>query len=204
MPNDKVLACSVDNDAHPSKEGIYTLGLADLSLTQLTKAPFPSYEGPEGSCGGGDFAPSVSPTGSIAFLRAQCGTLANPSTDQQATLMVIDPGGEPRAIVGNRVPNSHGFSRVTWSPDGELILFGSEDGVLYTVRADGSELSSVDVGVTCSGFLYTPSWSPDGDFIIFTLARPSGSELYVARSDGSDCTRLTRQQGAEGWVSWTR
>jgi Tol biopolymer transport system component len=107
-------------------------------------------------------------------------------------------------IVGDRLPNSHGFSRVRWSPDGTRILFGTESGGLYVVDPDGTGLSEIELDFSATDmFAYTPEWSPDGSFIVFSLYSGGTTDLYVARPDGTDVTRITDAPDAEVWASWT-
>jgi Tol biopolymer transport system component len=205
-PDGSSVACSLDDDAHPNTEGIYTVGTDGSGLTQVTTSPYPSVEGSISSCGGNDFAPAWSPDGErIAFLRAQCGPGEDPSGGQQATLCVVNSDGSNlTSIVGKRLPNSHGFSRVRWSPDGTRILFGSEHGTLYLVNPDGSDLTEISLAIDdADAYAYTPDWSPDGAFIVFSLRTLGKTDLYVARPDGKDVAQLTDAPDAEVWASWT-
>ena len=205
-PDGAALLCTLDDDSHPESEGIYSIGLDGTDLTRITASPNPSVEGSVSSCGGNDFAPAYSPDGTqIAFLRAECGPGEDPSAGQQATLCVVRADGTGLAeIVGDRIPNSHGFSRVSWSPSGDRIVFGSEQGRLYLVKPDGTGLTEIELDLdTTDFFAYTPSWSPDGSVIVFSLVRNASTDLYAARPDGSNVTQITDAPGAEVWASWT-
>lgn len=96
------------------------------------------------------------------------------------------------------------FLRPTWSPDGERVAFvgqptdfwqGSRIPGLYTIRADGSELTRI--ADAASG----PAWSPDGTRIALVARSGSGEilfdengnpyldaeiALYTFAADGSD------------------
>jgi TolB protein len=53
-----------------------------------------------------------------------------------------------------------------------------------------------------------PAWSPDGKRIAFASNRANREfeafDIYVAASDGSDVTRVTFGDGAQGLGSWTK
>ena len=205
-PDGSSLACTLDDDAHPESEGIYTVGVDGSNLTRITSSPNPHTVGSISECGGNDIAPDYSPDGSrIAFLRAECGPGEDPSGGQQATLCVVNSDGTGlEEIVADRLPNSHGFSRVRWSPDGTRILFGTESGGLYLVNPDGTGLSEIELDFSATDmFAYTPEWSPDGSFVVFSLYSSGTTDLYVARPDGTDVTRITDAPDAEVWASWT-
>jgi Tol biopolymer transport system component len=205
-PDGTSVLCTLDDDTHPDTEGIYTVGIDGSNLTQITVSPNPSVYGAISACGGNDFGGDYSPDGShIAFLRAECGPGDDPSGGQQATLCVVNADGSGlEEIVGDRLPNSHGFSRVRWSPDGTRILFGTESGGLYVVNPDGTGLSEIELDFSATDmFAYTPEWSPDGSFIVFSLYSGGTTDLYVARPDGTDVTRITDAPDAEVWASWT-
>jgi Tol biopolymer transport system component len=204
-PDGTKLACSLDDDARPKTEGIYVLDLDTRTLARVTASPNPSVEGRAGSCGGGDFAPAFAPGGDqIAFIRAKCGTNADPSSDQTATLCLVDADGSNlRTIVDAGGINSHGFSRVAWSPDGARLLFGTELGTLETVAIDGSDLRQVPIHVLGNYFAYTPTWSPDGSMVLFSMAHSDATELYVVHADGSSLTPVTDVADAEVWATWT-
>ena len=69
----------------------------------------------------------------------------------------------------------------TWSPDGERVAFGFDDGV-YTVRFDGTDLLELLDDFRANEV----SWSPDGTELL--LASDRG--VYVVRPDGSGLRRL--------------
>ncbi len=69
----------------------------------------------------------------------------------------------------------------TWSPDGERLAFGLEDGV-YTVRFDGTALQELLDDFRANDV----SWSPDGTQLLLA----SNEGVYVVRPDGSGLRRL--------------
>lgn len=116
-------------------------------------------------------------------------------------IAVVDAEGrqdqEPRVLTDPSLMVTH----PDWHPIGDLIVFGTHDLAdfqdvwlatnLYTVRADGSELTQVtqygdgDVRATL------PTWTPDGQQIIFNYVMPvtrddlGGRSLAFIRPDGS-------------------
>ena len=74
----------------------------------------------------------------------------------------------------------------TWSPDGERVAFGFDDG-LYTVRFDGTDLLELLDDFRANEV----SWSPDGTELL--LASDRG--VYVVRPDGSGLRRWALPSG---------
>ena len=92
-----------------------------------------------------------------------------------------------------------------WSPDGYQLAFIVNENdrdtnefrkVVYTIRADGSEVSRI--GETTG----LPGWSPDGQEIAF--ARDDGDEtgIYRVRADGIELRQVI-EEFAASQVSWS-
>ena len=80
-----------------------------------------------------------------------------------------------------------------WSSDGKKIVFEStKDGksAIYTIYADGSNLSRLTNGKTTDG---QPRWSRDGKKIVFYSQRDGHLQLYVMNADGSEQRKLTNE-----------
>jgi Tol biopolymer transport system component len=200
------LLCAYDVDQHPELEGIYQVAADGSQVKRLTRAPYPSVVGTVGECGGGDYGASYSPDGKrFAFVRLKCGVKADPSDDQSAEIWVgnIDGTGLS-AITSSGIPNSHGPG-VAWSPDGRSILFGDANGALRLVTPDGSGVSTIALDGP-PGVATTPTWSPDGAYLLFSLyvLATQTTDLFIARADGSDVTRITTTPDSEEFASWGR
>lgn len=205
-PDGQTLLCS-HSPVDPDPNGIYTVRPDGTGLTRLTRSPFRHTVGTEGECGGGDGRGVFSPDGErIAFIRQKCGTGANPSSDESAAIEVMDSdGGSVREIVEQGGVMSHPGSRISWSPNGTSIVFGSQEGELFVVRPDGTGLAQIhlpdDVG---DHHAFGPDWSPDGTRIVFSMyvAVRNSTDLYTISPDGSNLARLTTSDGAEAFASW--
>ena len=93
---------------------------------------------------------------------------------------------------------------VSWSPDGERILFAA-GGTFFTVCPDGTGITSIDLH-TGGGFAYPfdPSWSPDGTRIVFSmyLSRTDQVDIFTAAADGSDVQQITDTRREDGFADW--
>jgi serine/threonine protein kinase/Tol biopolymer transport system component len=102
---------------------------------------------------------------------------------------------------------------------GEPVALPShlENTVLTDISPNGSELLMGDLGTAVEGPLYIlplppglprrvgdivahdASWSPSGQQIVYAR----GSELYIAKHDGSESRRLVSLPGAAEWPRWS-
>lgn len=130
-----------DRDMDPVESEIYTVKLADLSVSPLT-----NRDGP-------DYGPVVSPDGKkIAYRGFDDKVLSY----QQDDLYVMNADGTGRVELGADFFGSFGSTR--WAPDGKSLLSLVEDhGVLslYRVGLDGKvSLVVTDIGGTSIGRPY--------------------------------------------------
>ena len=110
-----------------------------------------------------------------------------------------------------------------YTPDGQAIVFIRNDGDLYCVRRDGSNLMRLTTGNNYYTFYITsptgdlptnadeqhgstdvPSISPDGSQIAY-IGRPAGGapQVFVMDIDGTDQRQLTSLSWACGRVQWS-
>jgi hypothetical protein len=106
--------------------------------------------------------PTWSPDGKwIAFLADQ------ETYYPEAKLYIIDKDGENLRALTGPIANNH--SRISWSPDGQRLVFGS-------MTADGCrDLSILELStgavtslITSPWFEKDPVWSADGKYIVFS------------------------------------
>jgi Tol biopolymer transport system component len=151
-----------------------------------------------------DTYPSWSPDGSkIAFS-------SGASNNLDIYVMNAD-GSEQTRLTDNPTMNL----RPSWSPEGSEIAFSSNrDGnyEIYIMSSDGSEQTRLTENDTADSY---PSWSPDGSKIAFDSGRDTmiiipafgledgNLEIYVMNADGSDSTRLTENDWADYYPSWS-
>lgn len=122
-------------------------------------------------------APTHPPDGRIAFVA------------QGVWVMNADGTGQ------TRLTNGAGPG-VSWSPDGQKIVFDSNPGI-SVMNADGSHLTLL----ASAG--ESPAWSPDGQRIAFVVRPEANSEsirmketeIVVMNVDGSGRIRLTNSSG---------
>jgi Tol biopolymer transport system component len=205
-PDGGTVVCAMSGE-DPDVDGIYTLRIDDAQVERLTTSPFHYTEGAAGGCGGGDGRAIYSPDGSrIAFIRQKCGMGANPSADESAAIEIMNAdGSDLRELVQDGLVMSHPGSHISWSPDGELIAFGSQDGSLYTVDVESGDLDAVKVPREVGRhFACGPEWSPDGTRLVFSMFvdAEGTTDLYTMSPDGNDLVRITTEPGAEHWARW--
>jgi TolB protein len=131
---------------------------------------------------GEGLAPAWSPRGSrLAFV----------TSEDDATISVIDLGGTEPVITPLSGTTPRRRSPLAWSPDGTHIAY---------VRVEGNSPNSAGIAVVdvssgqvtklTSSFDHDPAWSPDGTQLTFTRGS-AYQEIHVMNVDGSGLTRLT-------------
>jgi len=143
-----------------------------------------------------DEYPSWSPDGSqLAFGCTRGKILASRVGDFEVCVVNADGTGL------RRITDAPGISSaVGWSPDGSLILFGSNRdqspgdvtpcGDLFVIRPDGTDLRKITDGShrDCAS-----SWASDGHMFVSSHRRDRDgpSDLWVMNADGSGVTLVT-------------
>jgi TolB protein len=188
-PDGTRLACETWDDTRPNRaSGVFTVDSMDgQDLKRLTKNPF----------GSGDLTGDYSPDGSrYAFIRFN-------DQRRHGTVAVFVVNADGTGVI-RLTPWRMNASSVSWSPDGDLLLFDAE-GSLYTMGTDGSDVSPIPLD-TGSGFAYPfePSWSPDGTRFVFSmyLERLDQVDIFTAAADGSDLVQITDSRREDGFPDW--
>jgi TolB protein len=148
-------------------------------------------------CGNpGWLVPIWSPDGKwIAALSAPGGAYPQTPLD----LFVIRSDGSETRNLTNSPAMEMG---VSWSPDSQRLLFGSDregDEEIYSIRVDGSGLTRLTDSPGRDG---AAQWSPDGQQIVFISMRDGNWEVYRMGADGSGQTRLTENPGNDLETLW--
>lgn len=188
-PDGTRLACETWDETREHRAlGVFTVDANDgQDLQRLTKNPF----------GSPDLTGDFSPDGSrYAFIRL--------NEERRHGIAAVYVGNADGAGAARLTPWRMDVFSVSWSPDGERLLFGS-GGSLYTMAPDGSDVSQLPMD-TGAGFAYAfdPSWSPDGTRLVFSmyLERLDQVDIFTAAADGSDLVQLTDTRREEGFADW--
>ena len=158
---------------------------------------------------GGDFGLHVANVQSLGVGPAQSTTtlVQTPSptptftpTPTETPTQTPTPTPTPAPFNVTQITQMRGAASPQWSPDGSKIAFYNTSGI-YTVNADGSQVSQITLGAPSSDL----RWSPDGSRIAFTSTSDGNDEVYVVNSDGSRLNQITHHNcvwGA-GEVEWS-
>jgi Tol biopolymer transport system component len=188
----------------PANDGIYTVDVASGATTRLTTSPFHHVVGTAGECGGGERGAVYSADGSrFAFVQQKCGAGADPSSDEVGAIAVASAdGSNEKVIVPLGGARTHPGGEIAWSPTDDVIAFGTQDGRLSVIRADGTGLRTIDLPTP--GFVYGPTWSPDGKWLLVTVvAQATGQhDLFVVAPDGSTMVQVTDTPDVEAYTDW--
>jgi Tol biopolymer transport system component len=205
-PDSTMVMCSRGSTAI-EREGIYRMQADATGLAQLTASPFHHVVGTAGECGGGDSRAVLSPDGrQFAFIRQACGTGPDPSSDETGAILVgnIDGSGLHVVVAPGGV-RTHAGSQLSWSPDGQAIVFGTQELHLRTIHPDGTGVAdvSIDYGATGITGVLGPAWSPDGTRIVFsTFSDGTLTDLFIVAPDGTQLVKVVGTTRGGSNANW--
>ena len=149
-----------------------------------------------------DSEPKFSPGGNqIAFVRTvDTNNDGEVNFDDTSDIYVMDIDGDNTR---NLTDHPSEDLMVSWSPDGEYLVFYSNrsgSGEVYLLNLFSKEVQQLTYG---SGWGAHARWSPDGEYIAFYTSDRNGSYVTTIRPDGSGLQQLTDAVG-NGWgIGWT-
>lgn len=139
-------------------------------------------------------------TGRIVFTSDQS------TTEHDEVFVVPEDGG---ALVQITARDDRRAFEPTFAPDGAWIVFEShqldqdEDGELWKLRADGTELTQLTSTATIAN-ARQPVWSPLGDRIVFQAPGVGGGpDVHTIAIDGSDLVNVTQSPAEDTDASYS-
>lgn len=185
----------------PFRSAIYLIDADGTRLTQVTQRGLLST--------GVDEAPQFSPDGrTLAFERRNIRS-ARPLGGQAIWTVQVDGSHETR-LTPYRL---FGGDTTDWSPDGQRILFESnENGFenvsanIYTIGRDGTGLRQLTFARGGEVQHFASSYSPDGTRITFARSPGAGPDgypdIYTMTVDGQDVRRVIRDPRWDSRPDW--
>jgi TolB protein len=157
---------------------------------------------------GEDTDPQWSPDGSQLVFQRNNVRGALPQDGVALWIIDLATGLEhrvtPYELMGGDTPD--------WSPDGNRILFHSNEGGppdvsanLYTIRPDGTGLQQLTFAEGGLLQYLGSSYSPDGEKITFGRRPATGgvnADVYVMRVDGSHVKQVTKTELYDSYPDW--
>lgn len=154
-----------------------------------------------------------SPTATAAFEDASTDI---PIATQEPSATPVPPGAEvvtevivaPFSNLGNgqiiSQTGTNPITGLTWTPDGQRVLF-IEGGVLVkTVNRDGSDEQVISL-LSAAGNKSDPAYAPDGEVLLFAsdVNTPNSVEIYALTFASGEIEQLTDDTGSSFDPAWS-
>lgn len=139
-------------------------------------------------CHGEKYAPRCSPVDNrVAFT----GLYPSEGESYDETIWTLDMEDDEYVCLETTDVDSSSF--LSWSPDGEYILYSTDenDYILYYIPSDNQSqfIAPVEIPTPEGHEPVQPDWSPDGEWILYR--NYVNDYIWKIRIDGSDATRIT-------------
>lgn len=126
-----------------------------------------------------------------------------PGAKPSSALKIVDVAGKVATDLfpqSGTAVNEH----PSWSPDGQMIAFSSNQGgsrQIWVVRSDGTGLRQVTSGEEPKDY---PVWSPDGAVLMYFAGRGGLGNLWLIDATGGKPYQLTASGRIGGRGDWSR
>jgi Tol biopolymer transport system component/DNA-binding winged helix-turn-helix (wHTH) protein len=140
----------------------------------------------------GPFVEDVSGDGSTLLV----------ASEDEGDVWSVGVLGEPVRHVTKADVGWGALSIASWSPDGKFIAFSTQNGEIYRIHSDGSDLEKLS-DADVKGTAWALTWSPDGETLRFTRDQ----KLWEMPSHGSSPHELLAGWTGGDWKCcgrWTQ
>jgi Subtilase family/WD40-like Beta Propeller Repeat len=122
-------------------------------------------------------------------------------------IYLMNADGTNQRQLTTTLPSSPGYPffgafNVTWSPDGQTLMYSSLFDGIYALSPDKTNLRKI-VGDKTMHVSY-PTWSPDGTTIAYSRSIPGRqNDIWTMNPDGTNQQQLTTDPADERFPQWS-